>query len=611
MSRFRFNLGSFVNDSRISHERTESPNLPINLDHQANDSGDSSPGYGDSFNATLKFISEILMEEDLERKPSNLQDPLALQAAEKSFYDVLGQKYPPSPEQSQSPGNSSSSPVGSPVDDRLVRESFSKIHLIKRVVGMSEQVGYSLGNGGRGKKNDHRVVGDNLEVEDGRSSKQSAAYADDLEPQEIFDKVLLYEGDGNGSKAGDEYPNRGKLKKKEQAKGSSKSSRSRRKDNKNEMVDLWTLLGQCAQAAANYDQVTAKELLKKIRQHSSQNGDGTQRVAHYFANGLEARLAGSKTPPFTALVSNNMPATDILKGHQIYITACPFLNMSYSYACRKIMKVAQNATRIHIIDFGIQYGFQWPGLIQRLSQRPGGPPKLRITGIELPQPGFRPLERVKETKRRLECYCRRFNVPSEYKVIAQKWETIRYEDLDVDRNELLVVNCMYRMKHIPDETVVANNPRDTVLKLIKRINPDLFIHGVVNGTFNAPFFVTRFKEALFHYSTLFDMFDMNVSRDNRQRMMFEENIYGRDIVNVIACEGLERVDRPETYKQWQIRNTRAGFKQIPLDKEAYNQVKSTVNLNYHKDFVVEQHGQWLLQGWKGRLIYALSCWKSA
>ena len=59
-------------------------------------SGVDSLGYSDSFNATLKFISEILMEEeDLEWKSSMLEDPLALQAAKKSFYNVLGQNYPP------------------------------------------------------------------------------------------------------------------------------------------------------------------------------------------------------------------------------------------------------------------------------------------------------------------------------------------------------------------------------------------------------------------------------------------------------------------------------------------------------------------------------------
>ncbi|KAH0997379.1 hypothetical protein GBA52_021243 [Prunus armeniaca] len=49
-----------------------------------------------SSNAILKYISEMLMEEELENKPCMLQDCLALQAAEKSLHDVLVQEYPSS-----------------------------------------------------------------------------------------------------------------------------------------------------------------------------------------------------------------------------------------------------------------------------------------------------------------------------------------------------------------------------------------------------------------------------------------------------------------------------------------------------------------------------------
>ncbi|KAL6195543.1 hypothetical protein ACLB2K_031162 [Fragaria x ananassa] len=370
------------------------------------------------------------------------------------------------------------------------------------------------------------------------------------------------------------------------------------------------MLTQCAQAVANFDQQTASELLKQIRQHSTPHGDATQRLAHYFADGLQTRLVGAKTPSYSPLVSVQMSAAEILKAYQVFITACPFKKMSHFFANRTIMKVAENATRLHIIDFGISYGFQWPCLIQRLSQRPGGPPKLRITAIELPQPGFRPTERVEETGRRLEKYAKRFDVPFEYNVIAQKWETIRIEDIKIDRSELIVVNCMHRLRNIPDETVMVNSPRDAVLKLIRKISPDLFIHGVVNGTYNAPFFLTRCREALLHYYTLFDMLEATISREDEQRFIFEQAIYGRDVVNVVACEGLERVDRPETYRQWQARNVRAGFKQLPLDQKLLKKVKTMSKvMRYHDDFRVDEDGHWMLQGWKGRTIMALSFWK--
>ncbi|CAN8308317.1 unnamed protein product [Cochlearia groenlandica] len=96
------------------------------------------------------------------------------------------------------------------------------------------------------------------------------------------------------------------------------------------------------------------------------------------------------------------------------------------------------------------------------------------------------------------------------------------------------------------------------------MNPDLFLITTINGSFNAPFFTTRFKEALFHYSALFDMFGSTLSKENLERIRFEREFYGREVMNVIACEGVER---PESYKRWQVRMTRAGFKQKHVKPE--------------------------------------------
>jgi hypothetical protein len=68
------------------------------------------------------------------------------------------------------------------------------------------------------------------------------------------------------------------------------------------------------------------------------------------------------------------------------------------------------------------------------------------------------------------------------------------------------------------------------------------------------------------------------------------------------------VERPETYKQWQVRNQRAGLKQQPLNPDVVQIVRSKVKDCYHKDFVIDIDHHWLLQGWKGRILYAISTW---
>ncbi|KAL4610574.1 hypothetical protein ACB092_08G060100 [Castanea dentata] len=643
-----------------NHEFVPDPFLPNNTQHPV----DSSPSIGTSLggepsytsdpSALLEYVNEMLMEEDSEARPCMLQDSLALKAAEKSFYEVLGQgDHPLTNQDNECPdavvaGNSrthisnsyyvadnliksnwshdqgesnsfciQTSVIDSQSENLLLPDSFSETHSFAQVKGgmgiavesirhgkyevfdlesippvppkyprgmvSKQEKSYTSPSGSKGNKNHQREDTDNLE--EGRSNKHSLVDAGEVDSEllEKFDKILRCPvGDSESASR------RKRLQHNNHSKGShGKTMLPKHEGKKGVVVDFWGLLTQCAQAVASSDQKTSNELLNQIRQHSSPLGDRYQRLAHYFANALEARLAGTRIPIYTPLESNGTSVANYLKAYQPFKTVCPFKRMSNFFANRTIRKLAEarKATTLHIIDFGILYGLQWPCLIQRLSIRPGGPLKIRITGIELPQPGFWPAERVEETGCQLENYCKRIN-----------WETIRLEDLKIDRDELTVVNCMSRLESIPDETMAIYCPRDIVLNLIKRINPDLFMHGVVNGAYNAPFFLTRFREALFFYSALFDMLDATMPREDHQRLQFEKERIGRDAMNAIACEG---------------QDLRAGFRQLPIDEEAVLVAKKAVKSEYHKDFVIYKDGQWMLQGWKGRIIYASSCWKPA
>ncbi|XP_062202206.1 scarecrow-like protein 34 [Phragmites australis] len=462
------------------------------------------------------------------------------------------------------------------------------------------------GGGGRGRKNPYDD--DLLELEGGRNSKQSAVQGEDDAARDMFDKIMMpshemcveqmqklriamqEEADKNeGGKAGN---------------GKAKGRRGGR-----EVVDLRTLLIHCAQAVATDDRRSATELLKQIKQHATPQGDATQRLAHCFAEGLQARLAGTGSMVYQSLMAKRTSAVAFLQAYLLYMAAICFKKVVFIFSNHTIYNASLGKKKIHIVDYGIQYGFQWPCFLRHIADREGGPPEVRITGIDLPQPGFRPAERIEETGRRLGKYAHEFGVPFKYQAIAaSKMESIRMEELNIDPDEVLIVNCLYQFKNLMDESVVIESPRDIVLNNIRKLRPHTFIHAIVNGSFSAPFFVTRFREAMFFYSALFDVLDTTTPKDSDQRMLIEQNIFGRSALNVIACEGTDRVERPETYKQWQMRNQRAGLKQLPLNPEIVQIVRNKVKNCYHKDFVIDVDHQWLLQGWKGRILYAISTW---
>nr|AWJ68063.1 GRAS7 [Tamarix hispida] len=727
----------FLNRLRFQKSNSNSNNLGVvdsalvpPLDNSMKESfqventvGDHDEDY-DFSDVVLKHINQVLMEDDVEERVLN-HAPSALEATEKSLYDVIGEQYPP-PQSldrawsqginydagskygcaSWGPCSSSSKPSADFVEHgfsgyvseydsqifmgypdfskSLLQSSSNSYGLVTDVQPLSSHSTSSSGSGVADERADSptstKILNDNESIlqfeqgvkratrflpdgilpvglgntgaltqmfnewatamvprpddsyedgnppedyrsrkhrhsedsglEDGRVNKQPATSDESVLRSELFDMVLLCNGGKNDAVLREALRDGlSKHSRDDQQKATNGGKgRGKRREGRRDLVDLRSLLTLCAQAVGSNDQRNANELLKQIKEHSSPTGDGNQRMAHYFANGLEARLAGVGTPIYTFVISGQTSAADFLRAYHLFLAMCPFKKLSNCFSNRTIIKAADKAKTVHIIDFGILYGFQWPCLMQRLS-KVGGPPKLRITGIDLPQPGFRPAKRVEETGHRLKNYADSFNVPFEFIGIAKKWDLISIEDLKVEKDEVVVVNSLYRLKYLPDETVLVESPRNIVLNLIKKLNPHVFIQGIVNGAYNAPFFTTRFREALFNFSTLFDMLETNVPRDSEERILLEREIFGRQAMNVIACEGTERVERPETYRQWQARNERAGFRPLPLNREIVDMAKDRVKTRYHKDFMIDEDGAWLLQGWKGRILYAISCWE--
>ncbi|CBI31658.3 unnamed protein product, partial [Vitis vinifera] len=392
----------------LSFSESEKHQRPINEDPLAD---------SDFSDIALKYLSQILMEEDLEEKTGMFKESLALEATEKLFHDIIGEIYPPpgeencgNPSENDSIDFSTYGFVDVPMSTLKVPNIFNDRESVLQFRRGFEEASKFLPNrsdlsvdsanhntellvpnnvmnkvekkhggehftdGSRGKKKTHR----DLECEEVKSNKQSAVYNEMTLTSEMFDRVLLCDADAYEAALRESFQNETSktLQQDGQSKGSNAGKpRGWKKGGKKDLVDLRSLLALCAQAVADDDQVSAGKQLQQIRQHASPMGDGMQRLAHYFANALEARLDGSGSQICKAVITKPSGAHFLKK-----------------------------AERLHIIDFGVLYGFSWPSLLQRLSTRPGGPPKLRITGIDFPEPGFRPAQRGPERIERPETY---------------------------------------------------------------------------------------------------------------------------------------------------------------------------------------------------------------
>jgi len=377
-----------------------------------------------------------------------------------------------------------------------------------------------------------------------------------------------------------------------------------------DMVDLSTLLICCAQAVDTNNYLVAGELLNQIKQHASTTGDATQRLAQCFSKGLEARLMGTGRQLWKLLMAERLSAMEFLKAYNLYMSACYFNKVAYIFSSLSIAGVMKGKSRLHIVDYGIHCAFQWVGLVRWLAKREDGPPpEMKITAMCCSQPSYFPVQWIEEQWYRLSKYASELGLTFVFEVVTTEWGKVCIDDLNLDADEVVVVSDLFNFSTLKDESIYFDspNPRDTVLSTIKKMRPNIFIQSILNCS-QGSCFLSRFREMLFYYSALFDMLDVIVPRESETRSVLEQDLFGSCVLNGIACEGVDLVQCPEKYKRWQSRNQRAGLRQLPLRPVVVKVLKDRVKKHHHKEFLLCEEGQWLLQGWKGRALFAHSTW---
>nr|GMD53227.1 scarecrow-like protein 21 [Ipomoea batatas] len=345
------------------------------------------------------------------------------------------------------------------------------------------------------------------------------------------------------------------------------------------------LLISCARALLAENKDNFDRLVEEARVSVSITGDPIQRLGAYMIEGLVAKKEASGANFYRGLKGKEPAGKDLLSYMHILYELCPYLKFGYMAANGAIADACRNEDRIHIIDFQIGQGTQWMTLLQALAARPSGAPHVRITGIDDP----------------VSQYAREFHaVP----VFAPK---VTRDMLDIRPGESLAVNFPFQLHHTPDESIDMNNPRDGLLRFVKSLSPKVVtLVEQESNTNTAPFF-PRFLETLDYYSAIFESIDVTLARDKKERINVEQHCLARDIVNVIACEGQERVVRHELLGKWKSRFSMAGFREYPLSSYVNSVIKSLLKYYSEHYTLVEKDGAMLL-GWKQRNLISASAW---
>ncbi|XP_009761823.1 scarecrow-like transcription factor PAT1 [Nicotiana sylvestris] len=372
--------------------------------------------------------------------------------------------------------------------------------------------------------------------------------------------------------------------------------------------DLKRVLIACAKAESDGDLLTAQWLISELRQMVSVSGEPIQRLGAYILEGLVARLATSGSSIYKSLRCKEPASFELLSYMHILHEVCPYFKFGYMSANGAIAEAMKDEQRVHIIDFQISQGSQWVTLIQAFAARPGGPPHIRITGIDDSKSAYARGGGLNIIGKRLSKLAESFKVPFEFHAAAISTSDVQLENLGIRPGEALAVNFAFVLHHMPDESVSTENHRDRLIRLVKSLNPKVVTLVEQESNTNTAAFFPRFLEMLDYYTAMFESIDATLSRAHKERINVEQHCLAKDIVNIIACEGIERVERHELLGKWKSRFRMAGFSPYPLSSLVNSTIKALVE-NYCDKYRLEERDGALYLGWMNRDLVASCAWK--
>ncbi|XP_031373952.1 scarecrow-like protein 1 [Punica granatum] len=376
---------------------------------------------------------------------------------------------------------------------------------------------------------------------------------------------------------------------------------------------LKQLLVDCAAALSEGNVIEASTMIEEVRRTVSIQGDPPQRIAAYMVEGLAARMAASGKYIYKSLKCKEPPSLDRLAAMQILFEICPCFKFGFMAANGAIIEAFKDEKSVHIIDFDINQGNQYITLIQSIAsiyqKSNKSKPVLRLTGVDDPESVQRPVGGLKNIGQRLEKLAEALGVPFEFWAVPSKTSLVTPSMLQLKPGEALIVNFAFQLHHMPDESVSTTNERDQLLRMVKGLNPKLVtvVEQDVN-TNTAPFF-PRFIEAYNYYSAVFDSLDATLPRESPDRMNVERHCLARDIVNIVACEGEERIERYEVAGKWRARMTMAGFTSRPMSRHISDNIREVISKHYCNKYQIKEEMGALHFGWEDKSLIVASAWR--
>ncbi|EYU27522.1 hypothetical protein MIMGU_mgv1a0179791mg, partial [Erythranthe guttata] len=314
-------------------------------------------------------------------------------------------------------------------------------------------------------------------------------------------------------------------------------------------LQMRQLLISCAELISRSDLSAAHRLISILSSNSSPYGDSTERLVHQFTRALSLRLTRYTTAAAasTSIISTTIAGRDDALVQSSYLSlnqVTPYIRFSQLTANQAILEAIDGAHHaIHILDFDIMHGVQWPPLMQAVAER-YPLPTLRITGTGSD------LEILRRTGDRLAKFAHSLGLRFQFHplILLPGEDPISVaSSVLLLPDETLAVNCVhYLHRLLRDRDRLA-----LFLHRIKAMSPRVVTVAEREANHNHPIFQQRFLEAVDHYAAVFDSLEATLPPNSRERLAVEQIWFGREIADIVAAEGESRRERHERFRSWE------------------------------------------------------------
>ncbi|PRY14237.1 histidinol-phosphate aminotransferase [Pontibacter ummariensis] len=359
-------------------------------------------------------------------------------------------------------------------------------------------------------------------------------------------------------------------------------------------------------ALAKKEPQVIHDKIQALTQVVNPEGSASERIALAYLRAFSACLDLDGNLYAGNLYSNSNPGErDMISAFNVLVRSTPLVTFGHQFANLAILEAVADAREVHVLDLGIGSGLQWLHFLEVLAMRPGTAPSIRITGIDIPAPGGAPDHKLQLAGEMLQRHAVSLGLHLTYTPIPARLEEINLQELDFAPTETLVVNSALTLHHLPDQLLTQPDYRDRILQQIRALEPKVLTLTEPDSEHNRLKFLPRLRESLRHYRTVFDVLDTLLPPMLPERQIIEQEFFGREIINVVSCEGHARVERHERQEAWQQRLIRNGFLPAPL----LPLPEALAGLHgLHASFSVKENGAGYSLCWKETAVVAATAW---